>query len=248
MSDSYLSLFAKALKTGDASDLAPYLEKPDQLNRFAVYRNNVVRGAIEALRSAYPTVDRLVGENFFSPLAMAYWDANPPNTPSLSLYGSGFPDHIEHYGPANNLPYLKDVARHDRAWLEAHHAVDQAVFDPTRAAMMVPEDLPGLVTGLHASVSLLASNWPSYDIWRGNRYDLEPPRINLIPQTGWSMIWRDKGEVQHCALSQAEHAFYQALQNRKSIEQAAEAGQSHDNQFDAGALFGAALTTGILGG
>jgi len=248
MSDPFLSVFAKALETGDASDLAPYLDEPEQLNRFAVYRNNVVRGAVEALRSAYPTVGRLVGENFFSPMAKAYWQANPPQTPSLSLYGADFSNHIKACFGLEKLPYLADIARHDRAWLEAHHAADQAVFDPAKATLMVPEDLPGLAMGLHASVSLLASDWPSYEIWRNHRYQSAPAEIELVVHPSWSMIWRFRGEVQHGALSQAEHSFYQALKNRKSLEQAAEMALLIDDQFDAGALFGVALSQGILGG
>ena len=40
--------------------------------RFAVYRNTVAAGLIEALRARFPVVERLVGEDFFRAMARAY--------------------------------------------------------------------------------------------------------------------------------------------------------------------------------
>jgi hypothetical protein len=248
MPDDYQAVFAEALRSGDASKLASYLDDPAHLPRFAVYRNNVVNAAIEALRAAFPSVNRLVGVNFFSPMARAYWDTHPIDTRSLTLYGDAFPDFVATYNPAAELPYLIDVARHDRAWLESHFAADLPAFAPSRAAMMKPEDLPKLSPGLHVCVHVLESTWPAYEIWRSNRYDETPTRMKIEQQADQSLFWRHRGEVHHRALSAAAFVFYTAMKNGASLEHAGGAALDRDNTFDTAEEFGFALANGLIAG
>ncbi len=84
--------------------------------RFAVYRNNVAVGLNEALRSSFPVINRLVGDEF-----SARWRrimrcdrrpirrcCSPTAVPFLTL-SPGFE-------PALALPYLADVARLEWHW------------------------------------------------------------------------------------------------------------------------------------
>ena len=143
MPADFHAAMAGFLRGGDDAALLPHLADPAALRFAAVYRNNVVRGAIEALRAAYPAVNRLVGADFFASLAAAYWQAHPPVTRSLTLYGAEFAGHIAQWEPAKALAYLPDVARHDRAWLEAHHAAEAPVLTPADIAARPPQSLPG---------------------------------------------------------------------------------------------------------
>ncbi len=248
MSDSYHSDFAAAITTGDPSTVASWLTDPSALRRMAVYRNNVVHGAIEVLRAAYPAIERLVGTDFFAPMAKAYWQDFPPTQPSMSLYGAGFADFIAGYTPAAQLVYLADVARLDRAWLEAHHAADFPSLDPGQVARLAPEALPQLAPGLHPSVSLLSSAWPAYEIWRSNRDDPAPARIALEPEPDFALVWRHRGTVRHRALTAADHAFLGALAQGESLQDAASAAAEVDAAHNAAALFGEALANSILKG
>lgn len=247
MPDAFHDRFAAALRDGRGDPLAEMLSDPAQGARFAVYRNNVVRGAIEALRAAYPAVNRLVGEEFFSPMAHAFWETRPATTRTMTLYGEGFDAHVARYAPARELVYLADIARHDRAWLEAHHAADEAALKPADAAQIPPDRLASLAPGLHVSVRLLVSDWPAYPIWRGNRFDETPPRIALERRRSASLVWRSAGEVRHRALPSGEYAFLAAIGSGEPIEQAASALMQEDAGGDPFALFGAALRDGLLG-
>jgi len=89
---------------------------------FDVYRNTVARGAVEALRAAYPTVDMLVGDEMFTDVALDYRRQRPPPGPVLSDYGTDFPDWLARQPWSSELPYLADVARVDRMWLETFFA------------------------------------------------------------------------------------------------------------------------------
>ena len=56
----------------------------------AVYRNTVIHGAVEALRSNYPVVAQIVGDEMFESIAVDYSSARPPRSPVLALYGDAF--------------------------------------------------------------------------------------------------------------------------------------------------------------
>lgn len=93
---------------------------------FAVYRNTCARGVVEALRAAYPTVDALIGEEAFTHAALDYRAASPPRCPVLSDYGADFAEFLAAQSWTGELPYLADVARLDRLWLECFLAPDPA--------------------------------------------------------------------------------------------------------------------------
>ena len=246
MPDRYHTEFARALASGDAAGLAEYLDDPGQIERFSVYRNNVVRASLDVLKAAYPSVVRLVGESFFSPMAMAFWENNPPRMPSMTFYGETFADHIAAYAPAAELVYLADVARHDRAWLMAHHAIDETVLTPDQIGAMNPQLLPQLTVKLVRSASFLASNWPAYAIWRTNRHDATPRKIDLEPATDNSMIWRSRGEIHHHALSAGGAAFFAQLAGGATLEAASKASGLVEPEFVAATAFGFGLSHGIF--
>ncbi len=87
---------------------------------FAVYRNTVFKGCIDALQASYPTVCALVGEEWFRAAAGVFAHAQPPHDGLLMAYGAGFAAFLDGFGPAASLPYLGAVARLDRCWTEAH--------------------------------------------------------------------------------------------------------------------------------
>ncbi|SDL62020.1 HvfC/BufC family peptide modification chaperone [Maricaulis salignorans] len=248
MSDRFHDELVAAITSGEAAGLEPWLTTPAALRRMAVYRNNVVHGMIEVLRAAYPVVERLVGAGFFAPMAKAYWQAVPPTDPVMSHYGEAFADFIDGYAPSAGLVYLGDVARLDRAWLEAHHASDEPALDAGQLAGLAPEALPQLAPRLHPSVHLCTSNWPAYAIWRSNRDDAEPARVELRPAPDHALVWRHRGTVRHRALSSADHGFLAALAQGQTLQDAAHAAASVDAGHNAADLFGEALASSILGG
>src|SRR5712691_7336048 len=60
--------------------------------RFAVYRNKVVTGLVDALARRFPAVQRIVGEEFFRAMGRVFVAAHPPRSPLLLRYGDDLPD------------------------------------------------------------------------------------------------------------------------------------------------------------
>ncbi|HPR44821.1 MAG TPA: DNA-binding domain-containing protein, partial [Ottowia sp.] len=77
---------------------------------FAVYRNTVRGGCIDALEANYPVVTALVGRDWFRASAAEYAHQCPPTDVRLMMYGEDFGNFLAGLDSAAELPYLPAVA------------------------------------------------------------------------------------------------------------------------------------------
>lgn len=154
---------------------------------FAVYRNTVMKGCVDALHANFPAAARLVGDEWFRAAAAVYVAGELPTEPSLLAYGASFPAFLSGFAPAADLPYLADVARLDRLWTQAHVAADAPTLDRASLAGIDPDTLAATVLHLHP-----AARWawfpdaPIYTIWRRNREE---------SGDGSGIDWRGEGAL-----------------------------------------------------
>ena len=130
----------------------------DVAQRFGIYRNNVLSACTQALADTFPVCQALVGEAFFSGLALAFAQQQLPRTRRLAFYGQGFAEFVRQFPPAQSLPYLADVAQLEMARVQAYHAADAEGVSPERlqAALHPDADLPAWRFALHPSLQLMA--------------------------------------------------------------------------------------------
>lgn len=162
--------------------------------RYNVYRNNVTVSLIEALVSIYPAVQRLTGVEFFRAMARFHIRATPPASPLLFEYGRDFPDFIERYEYAQSLPWLADVARMERAWLDCYHAADEDPLDPDALGHVPPTMLGGITFAAHPAVRILRSRFSAVSIFAANRGTGEIPPMDADEPED-ALITRPVGEV-----------------------------------------------------
>jgi hypothetical protein len=141
------------------------------INRYNVYRNNVTVSLIDAVAAIYPAVQRITGSEFFRAMARFYVRATPPVSPLLFDYGRGFPAFIEAYEYAQQMPWLADVARIERAWLDAYHAADLPVLPAQTFAEIDPARLGDLCFTPHPAARIVRSAYPAVAIFAMNRQD-----------------------------------------------------------------------------
>ncbi len=190
--------------------------------RFAVYRNNVASSLIDCLAESYPAVRRLLGEEYFRETARLYATQNLPRSPVMLGYGGGFPAFLEQFEPLADLPYLADVARIERAWLEAYHAAEAAPLDPAALAG-VPADRTGdLCLTLHPSVRLVRSPYPALSIWHMNIIDGEIQPTDLDASGEDALVARPEAEVQVRTLPAGGAVFLNALVDGETLTKAAD--------------------------
>ncbi|WP_168879313.1 DNA-binding domain-containing protein [Rhizobium sp. P28RR-XV] len=177
--------FERTQPLGYAADFAPALTNPDAetplgivgpngkgaVKRYNVYRNNVTVSLIDALSGIYPAVQRLTGVEFFRAMARYHLRESPPTSPLLFEYGRGFPAFIERYEYARSLPWLADVARIERAWLDAYHALDVHMLAADALGAVPPERLAELVFTAHPATRIVRSHYRALTIFAANRSD-----------------------------------------------------------------------------
>lgn len=189
---------------------------------FAVYRNTVAKGCIDALQANYPAVTRLVGEQWMRAAAAVYMRECLPQEPMLLQYGSGFADFLATFEQAADLPYLPGVARLDRYWTEAHVACDEPILDGTAIALRHTTDYLRVRLQPHA-----AARWawfddaPIYTIWSRNRSD-HPADADLDWQPEGALLTRPRDAVQWVALDHTGCAFLDACAAGSTIADAAQ--------------------------
>jgi len=240
---------------------------------FAVYRNTVVKGCIDALQANYPAVARLVGDEWFRAAAAIYVRERPPREPMLLAYGDGFADWLDRFEPAAGLPYLSAVARIDRFWTEAHGAADEAPVAAQAVAGTSPEQLPGARLRPHASARWAwFGNVPALSIWTANRTAPGDPRSADLADRGDGadeadgadgaspppapLEWRGEGalvvrsgqRVEAVALGRADVAFLDACAAGGTLADAVESALHADRAADFSDLMRRLLVAGAFGG
>ena len=195
-------------RLGYAADFTPALLDPDRAppavisgpngkaagKRYNVYRNNVTVSLINALAATFPATKRITGEDFFRAMARFHVRATPPTSPLLFEYGYDFPDFIERYEYAQDIPWLADVARIERAWLDSYHAADEEPLMPQAMAAVPPEQLVDTVLTPHPSARILRSRFPAVSIFAANRSDGPVGRI-VASEPEDALITRPRAEV-----------------------------------------------------
>jgi len=246
--------FAHALFAGldGAHDLSPELACLVAQPGFAVYRNTVVKGCIDALGANYPAVLALCGEEAFRAAAVGHLRAHPPATPVLLEYGANFADFLSTLAPGEPAPPLADVARLDRFWTEAHLAPD--------AAPLLPDALAGLDQEVLGAVALRphpSARWawfegrPIVTLWRrareaaagGSAVDGEA--VGESPGEG-VLIVRPHDAVESVDLDAAGCAFLDACARGAVLLDAALAALEASPQADLSALLSKLLRAGAL--
>jgi hypothetical protein len=139
--------------------------------RFNVYRNNVAVSLTDALRTAFPVIAKLVGDDFFNAMAGVYLRKHLPQSRLMIHYGQDMPQFLKHFKPAANLPYLSDVAQLELAMRVSYHAADVTPITAELLQTLPTEELMMRHFAIAPSAQLLRSRFPIYDIWRANMTD-----------------------------------------------------------------------------
>lgn len=167
----YAKVFAPALLDPDSAPPSSVVGPNGKAarKRYNVYRNNVTVSLINALAAVFPATMRITGAEFFRAMARFHVRATPPSSPLLFEYGRGLPDFIECYEYARSMPWLADVARIERAWLDAYHAADAAPLTPQALASIPAEQLADTVLTPHPATRIVRSRFPAVTVFAANR-------------------------------------------------------------------------------
>lgn len=224
----------------------------DPSPRYDVHRNNATTSLVRALEDGFPVACALVGDDFFRAMAREYVRAEPPRSPVLIEYGGGFAGFIAGFAPASSLPFLADVARLERARLEAFHAADAASLDAAAFApwLQAPDALMRRRAVLHPSLRLVPRARCVLELWRAHQPGEEnrlPEALDAAAGEGRQdlLVLRPALEVQAWALPPGACMALSALRSGATVGEALSAAAG-EPKFDLAAVVAVLVQHGAL--
>ncbi|WP_145716859.1 HvfC/BufC N-terminal domain-containing protein [Mesorhizobium tianshanense] len=240
-------MFARALLDPDR-ETPPVVAGPHgkaAAKRYNVYRNNVTVSLINALAAIFPATQRITGIEFFRAMARFHVRATPPGSPLLFEYGRDFPDFIERYEHAQSLPWMSDVARIERAWLDAYHASDAEPLTPQAFGSIPPEHLGDTVLLPHPATRIVRSRYPAVTIFSANRGSDPVGQIEAADPED-ALVTRPKLEVAVRQLPSGGAVFLTHLMSGEPLGAAASAAMADSSTFDLPANIAGVLAAGAF--
>ena len=226
--------FAAVALVNDTAALVPKVRasRGTRERRLGVYRNNTVISLTDVLKSAFPVVERVVGERFFQSAALAFIETHPPRRPTLFRYGGELPRFLGEFPPAKALPYLPDVAHLEWARIESYFAADAESLNPDRLAEIPPERLGGIAFKVHPSVRLIESPFPVFEVWAANQPEHESvPEINFgLGEKG--LVLRHGQTVVQRPMTASAFGWLEAVTKGVLLGPAVESAMANDETFD----------------
>lgn len=200
---------------------APNMQQ--QAVRLNVYRNNVVVSLIDALCDIFPVTETLVGEEFFRAMARIYLLENQPSSPIISEYGVNFSDFIRTFAPAENLPFLADVAALEHEMLTLTHNEEYKTLDhdAVSTAFSSVEDPSVLLLNVPPTTKILASPFAIGSLYQAHFSDGHQ-RLNKVDinKSEYLLLIKSHLYAQLHVIQKEEAIFIKNLMQQRSLEDA----------------------------
>ena len=213
--------------------------------RYGVYRNNVTVSLVNALAAVFPATERITGSDFFAMMAREHVRTTPPTSPLLFEYGREFPNFIETYEHTSSMPWLADIARIERAWLDAYHAADAVPLSPDAFAAVPHERLAEVVLIPHPATHVLRSPFSALTIFSANRASDPVPRIDASRPED-ALITRPALNVVVRHLPPGGAPFLERLASGSSLGEAVSAAFEECSGFDLAANIAGMIEAGAF--
>jgi len=212
-----------------------------------VHRNTAMKALVDAVLANYPTVGVLAGHEWLGGAAQAYAQRHPPRHAVLAGYGEFLPDFMRAMDTNQEWPYLVDVAKLDRAWMQSLLAPDAPLLNAARLRALSPQALASLRLRLHPSVRYDIYGHSAVTIWQANRPPRVPPEgLQIDGRDEAALIVRNDGGVALLPLDHAAQAFLETIIAGGSTAAAASAALLADPDADIAARWSAFLAQGVF--
>ncbi|MCH8614494.1 DNA-binding domain-containing protein [Sphingomonas sp. SM33] len=206
----------------------------------AVYRNTVIHGAVEALRSNFPVVEQIVGEEMFAGIAAEFSTSFPPRSPVLALHGEQFAEWLAEQAWIGDLLYLPDVARVERLHVECLMAAD------ADALAGEPTGVPGLQLRLHPAVRFGWLRTPGMSIWLAHQRPM-PSVIEPDWKSEGALFARPSPFVMHTPrIGAAAHRILSGIRLGERVEQSLSAAARLYPNEDTDAVYASLINLGAF--
>lgn len=236
--------FGRALLKATQPDEIVYGQALDVALR--IHRNTSMKGWVDALAANYPTIVQLVGEEWFKGCSLEFAYANPARSPVLALYGERFPEFLSSFPPAKELPYLAEVARLDRLWIESYFAQDAPTLPSTGLAGLPADALSRKRVSLHPATRFAWVAHSAATIWTHQRATAIGTELTVADDEEGILLTRLDGKIEFRAISRVAYDFLVRLTCGDELGHAAEAVLESDPAADVATVLATTLAAGAF--
>lgn len=195
---------ALLLADGEVPDTPLLRAIKGQPPRVGVYHHAYRARLVEALRSNLPVLHRVLGDDDFATLALAYLADEPSRQPSIRWFGDGLRAWLADHPDALPHPALADLAAMEWALGCSFDAADEAPLTFELLAATPPERWPDARFAPHPSVHLLTLKWAIEPIWQALTHDEEASTDEPEALDHGLLIWRQGLETRWRSLQPDE--------------------------------------------
>lgn len=193
-----------------------------------IYRNNTRGTRIKALEQIYPACHNILGNDTFHTIARGFVAADVEGMPDLNHYGERFGHYLGELIDAGRLPeeyvYLGDLAGLEYLFHAAYYADTDPVFDFELFEHSVNSSEPVYLKP-SASLGLLATPYPVYDIWQLNRpapqgrpVSAQQHDVEAINRMQYLLVYREQDSPIVVAIGERQYRLLDAFANGRSLQ------------------------------
>jgi Putative DNA-binding domain len=158
--------------------------------RVSIYRNAYEARLLEALEDTYPVVHKLLGDEMFASLGVAFIARHPSVHRSIRWYGAELAQFLAENAPYQEQPVLSEVALLECTLSEVFDAADGAVIERPALAQIPADDWGELQFEFHASLRRLDLLWNAVPVWQAMSRDETPPEPECGKAAVTWVLWR----------------------------------------------------------
>lgn len=212
----------------------------DPTERVAIYQTMYFWRLHGVLREDFPKLDAALGDDFET-LARDYLAAHPSEHPSVRHVGDRLPGFVATHALVRTRPWLADLARLERARIDAFDAPDATPVVATDLRAIPPDAWADLRLEVIPALELVESAWPLHEVWADPVSEPEPRPTTV-------RVWRHDFVVFHTAVDALERAAFAAVRDGRTFEEVCEVVAEHVDPETAPAEAGALLARWVEDG
>jgi hypothetical protein len=215
--------------------------------RLGIYAGAYGSRLIDALKSNYPALAALLGEEDFQALGAKYVSTHDSPYFSIRHYGEALAEFLAAHPDYEDVPLLAELARWEWALSEVFDAADAEPLTSEALAGVAPADWAALRFTWHPSVRRLALRWNAPQLWKALTGDAERPELSVLPEPIEWLAWRQELKTYFRSLEPTEARALDAVRSGHSFGELCELLAAAEGA-DAAPAAAAALLRGWLAG
>jgi hypothetical protein len=193
-------------------------------------------------------IERLVGEDYFRQLSLAFLANHPSRSGDLHHVGAPFPGFLHKQFASTEYRYLADVARLEWAYQECLVAEDSDSLDPETLRNIPADAYPNLRFTIRSSCRLVDSAFPIARIWEANQPTAGVPDIiDLATGPDHVVLVRTPAGIRLSRVPAGDFRLLTGFAAGRTLEHTLEALLDLDAQFDFEAALRRCIGLGVLG-